>query len=256
MVVVEPIDLNFDEAYEMAMTNRYDIMNGRASLVDTWRLIQFNADRLQSGLDVVFTGDMSTIGNNAAKFRAPTGRMSVSLQFDAPFTRLVERNNYRQSLIDYQRARRGFIQSLDGLSLGLRGLLRQMEELRVNLEIQRRAVAISIRRVDVTAEELQEPPAATGPGSGPQFGPTSAMNSLTAVSDLRNTLNNFMSVWLVYYAGRMRLERELGIMQLDEDGAWVQSPVDSSSQFNDVNVPPPLPFDLLQAAVTESSVYR
>ncbi len=242
-IVVDPIQLDPNDAFRIALANRLDIMNSRASLVDTWRLIQFNADRLQAGLDVVINGDLSTVGNNAAKFQAPTGRMSVSLQFDAPFTRLLERNNYRQALIDYQRARRGFIQSLDSVNLGLRNLLRNMEQLRVNLEIQRRAVAISIRRVDVTAEELQRPPEPTAAGQGPQFGPTAAVNSLTALSDLRNTLNNFMSVWLNYYAGRMRLARELGVMRLDENGRWIDMPIEEAAacQPEEIELPPPLP---------------
>ncbi|HHM12881.1 MAG TPA: hypothetical protein ENJ16_04960, partial [Planctomycetaceae bacterium] len=248
-IMVEPIDLRPEEAFQIALENRLDIMNSRAALVDSWRLIQFNADRLQAGLNVVFSGDMSTTGNNAAKFQGPTGQLRASLQFDAPFTRLIERNNYRQALIDFQRSRRGFIQSLDSINRGLRALLRQMEQLRVNLEIQRRAVAISIRRVDVTAEDLQRPPQAAAPGQSPQFGPTAAVNSLTALSDMRNTLNNFMSVWLNYHANRMRLARELGIMQLDDQGRWLDTGLDIvNGGPEEVDAPAPLPLELLEDA--------
>jgi len=38
-----------------------------------------------------------------------------------------------------------------------------------------------------------------------------------------------MSVWLNYYAARMRLARELGIMELDRDGSWIDHPVANSS---------------------------
>ncbi len=48
-------------------------------------------------MNVVFSGDMSTVGNNPVQFRAPPAASSVGLQFDAPFTRLLERNNYRQA---------------------------------------------------------------------------------------------------------------------------------------------------------------
>ncbi|MBL8830314.1 MAG: hypothetical protein JNM18_25275 [Planctomycetaceae bacterium] len=34
-----------------------------------------------------------------------------------------------------------------------------------------------------------------------------------------------MSVWLNYYAERMRLMRELGVMQLDEHGSWLDLPL-------------------------------
>ena len=187
------------EAFYIALDNRLDIMNSRASLVDNWRLIQFNADRLQAGLNITADGDFLTLGNNSAKWSKDAGRLRLALRFDAPFTRLLERNNYRQSLIDYQSSRRAFIRGIDGINQGLRSLLRDLEQLRLNLEIQRRAVAIAIRRVDSTAEELEQPPSPGADGTI-QFSPTTATNSLTALSDLRNTQNNFLSVYLNYYA--------------------------------------------------------
>jgi hypothetical protein len=255
-VVVGPIELAPENAFCTALVNRLDIMNNRAALVDTWRLIAFNADALQSNLDVVFEGDISTARNNPVSFRAPTGNLRAGLQFDAPFTRLLERNNYRQSLIDYQRDRRQFIQFLDGVYRSLRSRLRRLEELRVNLEIQRRAVAIAIRRVDVTQEELNRPVPPAEPGQpAAQFGPTAALNLLTALSDLRNAQNNFMSVWLNYYATRMQLMRDLGIMQLDGEGRWIDIPLPAadSSQLEEVELPPAVPHKWLEEAFRESA---
>ena len=41
-----------------------------------------------------------------------------------------------------------------------------------------------------------------------------------------------MGVWLNYYAARMRLERELGTMKLNQDGGWMDHPVSNSSLAN------------------------
>ncbi|HUV63293.1 MAG TPA: TolC family protein [Sedimentisphaerales bacterium] len=229
-VTVDTIELSSRDAFGIALANRMDFMNGRAALVDSWRLIQFKADALQSVLNVTADGDIRTARNNPVSFRGSAGNLRLGLEFDAPFTRLLERNNYRQSLIDYQRDRRDFIQSRDSLHLGLRGLIRQIEQLRTDLEIQRRAVAIAIRRVDLTRAALYAPVRPPQPGQRPaQFGPTAATNLLTALSALRNTQNNFLSVWLNYYAARMRLARELGIMMLDHDGSWIDDPIPNSS---------------------------
>jgi len=229
-VTVDTIELSSQDAFGIALANRMDFMNGRAALVDSWRLIQFNADALQSVLNVTADGDIRTARNNPVSFRGSMGNLRLGLEFDAPFTRLLERNNYRQSLIDYQRDRRDFMQSRDSLHLGLRGLIRQIEQLRMDLEIQRRAVAIAIRRVDLTRAALYAPVRPPQPGQRPaQFGPTAATNLLTALSALRNTQNNFLSVWLSYYASRMRLARELGIMMLDHDGSWIDHPIPNSS---------------------------
>lgn len=229
-VTVETIELSSDDAFEIALQNRLDFMNGRAALVDTWRLIEVSADALQSVLNVNASGDVRTARNNPLSFRAATSNVRLGLEFDAPLTRLIERNNYRETLIDYQRSRRDFIQSRDSLHLGLRVLLREIEQLRTNLEIQRRAVAIAIRRVDLTRAALYAPVPPPRPGQrAAQFGPTAAINLLSAQSALRDTQNAFLSVWLNYYAAKMRLSRELGLMVLDPDGQWIEMPPPGSA---------------------------
>ena len=225
-VSIETIELDSQAAFGMALANRVDFMNGRATLVDRWRAIQVSADALQSALNVTVNGELSTTRNNAVDFSDSTRNLRLGLEFDAPFTRLLERNSYRQSLINYQQDRRNFIQSHDAVHLGLRGLLRQIDQLRLDLEIQRFAVTIAIRQVDMTRAAFYAPVRPPQPGQRPaQFGPTAATNLLGALSSLRSTQNNFMGVWLNYYAARMRLDRELGTMKLDKDGHWMDRPV-------------------------------
>ncbi|TKJ36298.1 MAG: hypothetical protein CEE38_12860 [Planctomycetes bacterium B3_Pla] len=258
-VSVKTIELDSQDAFGTALANRLDFMNGRAALVDSWRSIQLDADALQSVLNVTADGDIRTARNNPVSFRGSTGNLRLGVEFDAPFTRLLERNNYRQSLIDYQRDRRNFIQSRDSLHLGLRGLLRQIEQLRLDLEIQRRAVTIAIRRVDMTRAAFYAPVRPPQPGQRPaQFGPTAATNLLTALSALRNTQNNLMGVWLNYYAARMRLARELGIMMLDYDGSWIEHPILNPSVENssdsdkpliaELSLPPAVPTEWIELA--------
>jgi len=92
-------------AFGVAQQNRLDLMNARASVVDAWRLIQVRADALKAGLDVVFDGQLDTLGDNPFRFRSPTGQLRAGLRWDTPITRLTERNVYRQELIFFQRAR-------------------------------------------------------------------------------------------------------------------------------------------------------
>lgn len=248
-VILTPVKLDSRDALNTALANRLDVMNSRAALVDSWRLIAYNADALQSDVTVSFGADMTTTGDNPAKFRSPTGSLRASLQFDPPFTRLLERNNYRQSLIDYSQDRRQFIQYIDGIHQTMRNLVRNLEQLQMNLEIQRRAVAISIRRVDVTRETLSQPKPPAAPGeSQQQFGDTAASDLLNALSDLRNTQNNFMSVWLNHYATRMVLDRDMGTMELDEQGRWIdrEMTAPAPSELEELELPPPVPAEVIQ----------
>jgi hypothetical protein len=226
-VVMTTIDLTPEVALEVARANRLDWMNNRASLVDSWRLITFNANALRSNLTVSLNGDIATVGDNPVKFQAPTGNMSAGVQFDPPFTRLLERNNYRSVLISYQQDRRQLVQFEDRISQTLRQNLRQLEQLEANLALQRSAVAIALRRVDQTREDLTAPTAPAEPGQpASALGPTAAQNLISALTALSDSQNNFMSVWLNYYASRMVLMRELGIMRLDDDGKWIDLPLD------------------------------
>lgn len=226
-VSVKSIDLEAAEALEIARSNRLDWMNKRASLVDTWRLIEFNANALLSNFNITFDGDLSTLGNNPVAFRAPTGRLRAGFQIDPPLTRLIERNNFRGQLISYQQARRTLVLFEDNVYQNMREWLRRLNYLKVNLEIQRRAVTIAVRRVDQTRETLAKPIPPGLPGAAPsQFGPTASINLLNALSDLRGAQNAFMSVYLNYEAYRMRLVRELGVMQIDDHGLWIDEPFD------------------------------
>jgi hypothetical protein len=225
IITVDSIDLDADEAFQIALANRLDFMNGRAALVDRWRLLEVNADALQSVLNITASGDVRTAKNNIVSFRAPTSTVRLGLEFDAPFTRLLERNTYRESLIEYQRSRRAFIQSRDSLQLGLRAILRNLELRRQQLKIQRRAVTIALRRVDQTQLELTAPRAI-----GQRIDSTTATNLLSAQGSLQSSQNAFLAAWLSYYASRLRLYRELGVMVLDSEGRWLEFPIEGSSR--------------------------
>jgi outer membrane protein TolC len=254
-VSVDAERLDPDVAFEIARANRLDWMNARAALVDQWRLIQYNAVKLKAGLDLKLEGDISTTGNNAARFRAPTGSLSAGVQFDPPLTRLQERNDFRQAIIQYQQQRRRQIRFEDQVKLGLRQMLRQLELDRMNLETQRRAVIIAIRRVDETrltlAQPAPPPPAADGPAAAEpatdQLGPTTIINYVTATDALQASQDALTSVWLRYYRTRAMVARELGIMQLSDDGMWIDTPLCMAErEAADVALPPAIPDEWLE----------
>jgi len=251
-ITLNPVTLETGLALEIARANRLDWMNNRAALVDTWRLIAFNARSLMSSVNVLVDGNIGTRGDNPVKFRSTTGTLRAGLEFDAPFTRLLERNNYRSVLIDYQRDRRQLIQFEDSVNQTLRQSLRTLKQLEINLEIQRRAVIIATRRVDQTREVLSRPPDPVAPGAAAVgLGPTAALNLLTALNDLQSTQNNFMSVWLNHYAARMVMMRELGLMEIDERGLWIDRPLEDLMPGVDLTSPEPLPPEVPQAWIDE-----
>ncbi len=215
-VSLVPIDLHPAAALEIAEENRRDWMNNRAALVDQWRLVEWNADDLESTLDIVFDGDMGTRGDDPFKFDASNGRLRVALQFDAPLTRLQERNKYRQTLIEYQRARRSYYAFRDAVARGLRDTIRTLELNERNFEIRRNAVRVADLQIEVNEDirRLQE-------ANGTPSGPTAARDAIQALDALLRAQDDFLSVWVTYEVLRQTLDFNLGTMELDSDNMWI-----------------------------------
>lgn len=214
-ITFAPIELANEDALLIASAYRRDWQNARAALVDSWRLIYFNANFLRSNLDIVFSGDIGNVGDNPFRIRDTKGRLRAGVQFDAPLTRLAERNQYRQALIEYQQARRNYYQFRDRVSQGLRNRLRQMRLNELNFELRRAAVLVAISQVDLTQLRLAQPPQ---PGVETQVSPTQARDLVQSLGDLLNVQNDFLSVWVNHEVQRLSLEYDLGIMELDRTG--------------------------------------
>lgn len=215
-VVLPEVRLTPAEAFQIAQANRRDWANARAALVDSWRLIEFNADDLESSLDVVFSGDVQNFGNNPLDLRSSTGRMRVGLRWDAPLTRLQERNTYRQSLIEFDQARRTYYQYEDGIWQLVRGQLRQILTNQINFELGRQSVRIAAEQLELN-EDLRVLRDVRGLSSGP----TAARDTISALSDLLNSQNTLLNLFVNYEVIRRSIDFDLETMQLTPEGLWI-----------------------------------
>ena len=216
--VLEDVDLAPHDALSIASENRLDWMNARGGLVDAWRLVEFNANDLKSDLDIVFRGEIRNVGDNPFKLQGNAGRLQAGLEFDGPLTRLSERNNYRQALIEYQQARRSYYTYVDRVHQGLRGTLRSVALNKLNFEMRRAAVQLAISQVELAGLELQKP---LEPGVESAGSDNRVQNYIGALRDLLTAQDDFLSIWVSYQVLRLTLDFNLGTMQLDHEGQWI-----------------------------------
>jgi hypothetical protein len=219
-IELAPVDLRAEDALDVARRYRLDWMNARASLVDSWRLIEFNADQLESTLDIFFSGDVTDVRRtqDIAPFNLGqrTGTLRAGVQFDAPITRLGERNTYRQALLEYQQARRSYYAFEDGIAQTLRARVRQIYYNQLFFELQRLAVLEAARQIDRNEDIRIESEL-----SGQATGATAARDAVSALSDLLDAQNAFMGIWANFEADRRSLDFALGTLQIDQDGLWI-----------------------------------
>ncbi|MEQ1905049.1 MAG: hypothetical protein ABL888_12750 [Pirellulaceae bacterium] len=217
------IDLSPEEATEIARCFRLDWMNARAGLVDAWRRIEFVADQLESQFDLIFDGDMgSSSPNNPFKINYKTGTLRAGFRFDSPIVRLSERNAYQTALINYQRARRSFYQFEDEVKRNLRLELRTVNQQKTSFELQRRLLQVSVQNLEQSNLVLEQPPRFQAGGARTQgLGATTARDLTGAINQLNQAQGNFLNSWLSYEVLRRSLDYDLGTIQVDQTGRWI-----------------------------------
>ncbi|MEL6107082.1 MAG: hypothetical protein AAFU85_13650 [Planctomycetota bacterium] len=215
-VVLATVDIEPATALEIARKNRRDWANARASLVDAYRLIAFNADQLESFLSL--TGAGSVTGSDINPFSQGTSASNFTLgfQWDSPITRLLERNAYRQSLIDFDQAKRGYYQFEDGIWQLLRAQIRQLQANQVLFEYNRNEVRIAANQI-----ELNEDIRLLRDSRGLNSGPTAAQDTIRALDALLTAQNSLLGVYVNFEVVRRGLEFDLGTMEITDDGMWI-----------------------------------
>jgi hypothetical protein len=210
-VDIEPLD-----AVQIARTHRRDWLNNRASLVNSWRAIEVVADNLESVLNLTLSGDVRNVGDNPLAFHSTAGTIRAGVAWDAPITRMLERNNYRQVLIEYQRAKRNYYQFEDNVWRAMRTTLRTIRQNQLAFEIQRFAVQNAALTIGINQDRAR-----INEVLGTVSGPTAANDYAQAINSLLNAQQALIGTFVNYEALRRSLDLDLGTMQLDAEGIWI-----------------------------------
>ncbi|MEW4488872.1 TolC family protein [Thalassoglobus sp. JC818] len=220
LINVAPFDLSLQQATQLAVENRLDLMNARAEVMDARRRVEVVANALRGVLDVGIDGSISTDpgGKDPFDFRDDTGVLSASLAFDTPLDQIDERNAYRRVLVAYQRARRDYMLAEDLVKEDVRRAWRQLRVLRQNLETSRVGLRIAALQYDSAIAELSEPRdprAAVNRSSGLQ-----GQNLTRALNSILSAQNQLIRNWVNYEQNRINIYRDMGIMEIGPDGIW------------------------------------
>jgi outer membrane protein TolC len=222
---VDMVDGDFDQALaavaQTALTNRMDLMNARAQLVDSWRQIAVSANSLLGVVDVQYHLDATTppLTGNPFAFSTTRTRNQLIFNTELPLVRRLERNQYRTALIAYQRQRRALQAAEDQVLLEVRSEVRQLRVQAENYKIQQRAVLVAYSQRDNSLEVLRAP---TQPGQSTAATAASLTQQLlTAQSRVPRNENLLYQFYVNYLIARLQLFRDLDLMPLDPRGVWI-----------------------------------
>ena len=201
-----PLEIDESVAVKMALENRLDLQAAIGAVYDAQRQVVVKADALRAGLTLGGTARVSDTDDDG-NMRFDNGTYTALLSLDLPVERTKERNEYRNSLIDLERATRS-VQSLeDQIKQSVRTELRTLLESRESLKIQAQSVIVAEKRVRSTTFFLEA-------------GRTEIRNLLEAQDALLSAQNLLTRAVVDYRIAELELQRDLDVLDVNEQGLW------------------------------------
>jgi outer membrane protein TolC len=206
-----PIEIEMDDAMLTALVQRFDLMNQRGALADTWRQIKLTGDDLRSVLNLNASQAIRTRSdvNRPFDFTFDDSQTRLSLQFDTPLNRKSQRNSFRTSLVNYNVALRNLMELEDQIKLNVRDDLRQLQLDREQYQIAVASAALAHERVVSTRLQLRL-----------GINNVSARDFLEAQQAYTASLSSVASQHIGYLRDRIQLFIDLELLEVDDNGFW------------------------------------
>ncbi len=229
---LDTVQMTEADALAEAKTNRLDLQNAQARVTDAWRKVIIAANLLQS--DLTITGSYNLNAKPDAKnpfdFSNDASRLAIGVQFDGPLNRQAERNSYRAAQINYQVARRAYMQLNDIIELQIRDNLRNLRLARVSFEINRQSLLTNARQLATERSLLNAPVQARN-----QANRDATLSTLQALANLNAARNSLAGFYIAYEQQRISLLLNLEALQLDSRGY----PINVANRTSNNGNPPP-----------------
>jgi outer membrane protein TolC len=207
-----PVLVTEHDAYASAIQHRLDLRNHIDRFEDSQRKVKVAANRLKA--DLRFVADAAIASDppdDYANFDFDHYRASAGIELDLPVDRLRERNEYRASLIAFERQIRALALALDDVRDNVREGLRNLQQIRQSYVIQTSAADVAQRRVEAATLSLQA-------------GRAQIRDLLEAQNALVDAQNAVTRTLVDYHVARWRFLIDIGVLDTGADRFWLLQP--------------------------------
>ena len=202
-----PVGMNVEQAIAASLTTNSNVLTQRAGVRDAARDVEIAADGFLPRVDVAL--GVSAPGTPAQRFhRVQFDRhtRTAELEFEYELDQTAHRNTYRNALIALAKAKRDYAQFLDQtIRLGVRRSYRNLMQSRKTYELQKRGLAIAVRRRAIAIREQRA-------------GRAKARDVLEAEDAWRDARNGLTEALIGYTTTRLSFLAGLGMLWVDEKG--------------------------------------
>ena len=213
-IKIVPAEPEFEEvrvdptsAVEVALYNRLDLHTERDQLEDAERQVRLTRHELLPDLDLTANFGLDGASQAISDFAPNQWSTSVGFALELPLDRKAERNRYRSALILLDETRRETQKTLDEVERDVLNQIRELGQLERRLQLQKDQIEREKRAVAVTSYYYEA-------------GDVDNRDLLDARQGLTNAQNALIDLKVQHFIGRLRLQRTLGVLFIDEKGRW------------------------------------
>jgi outer membrane protein TolC len=150
-------DIENRDVIAMAHKYRLDLQTRRDQVDDAHRQVEVAANGLLPDFNVVANANTGNrLNTPAARLDARSAEYSAGLTLDLPVDRVAERNAYRKSLIQLDRARRDLESQKESIAADVLTRIRAIHSAEAAVAIQTRSIELAQRRLEYATELLKE----------------------------------------------------------------------------------------------------
>lgn len=230
-VVVPAIDE--DLAVELAQTYRLDLQTADDQVEDARRGVAIAKNNLLPELDFVTRATLGDSANSLLREgNADDESFSAEITLDLPIDRKIERNTYRRSLINLERAQREYEQLYDEVAVEARDALRGIRTAELQVRIQRSSVDLAQQRLENALELLRQ-----GTGRSEEL--------LSAQEDLLDAQNALESARARLQTQILRFLRDTGTLRVDPSAGALGEAMNRDGRILSATTKPATPVTLV-----------
>ncbi|HIL25563.1 MAG TPA: TolC family protein [Verrucomicrobia bacterium] len=207
---LQPVPLNDKHGFQLALTNRLDILNNIDRFEDKKRKVEVAANDLLPSLAVVANYSLKDqfYNRNSFDFGDYSGKIGLSL--DLPLDKHIERNAYRKSRITFEQQLRSLMKTLDDLRDEIRTNVRTLAQNRQTYIINQKALIVAEREREKARLDML---------AGERVSPRDILEAQTAVAKAQNDVTKSL---INFHSQRLKLLNNTGILNTGLDQFWVK----------------------------------
>jgi len=207
---LQPVPLSDKHGFQLALTNRLDILNNIDKFEDKKRKVEVSANDLLPSLAVVADYSLKDqfYNRNSFDFGDYSGKIGLSL--DLPLDKHTERNAYRKSRITFEQQLRSLMKTLDDLRDEIRTNVRTLDQNQQSYVINQKALAVSRRELEKAKLDML---------AGGNVSPRDILEAQTAVAKAQNDVTKS---FINFHTQRLKLLNNTGILNTGLNQFWVQ----------------------------------